>query len=1375
MDPSAALAMAGWVVQVIFDKLADTALQAWASRAHLREEIELLLTHVNRTSVLLEAAKGRREIGSTSLAKCLNELVYLALAAEDLVDELDFYRLQTQVEGPGKQQVKTPTVTSTRQIVTTSIASLVSRFGFGSPADITSPKIEGIGLDRSKISSQIKEIIMVFNIIGDSVMRGLNLESLHSIGEEIHKIPTEKIQTTKYTTVKMIGRGREVKHILKLLSSSFSDEVISVFPIVGNGGIGKTTLARHLYNHPRIKELFDLQMWVSVSASFDKVSVTRDMLEHVSRDRHAEIHSLNMLQEILEEKLKKVNRSLLVLDGMWELKDAKCWETLLAPMRFGEKKGNAILVTTRQNSLVEKLGAKYFIQLDGLNDGEFWSLFEACAFGPVKIENSEYLEFIGKEIAKQLNGYPLAAKSVGGLLKRNHDVVHWKKILNANAWKYLQDGGDIMPTLKLSYNHLPFPLQRCFAYCSLFPKKYSFDSKELVYLWVAQGFIPMQKSKKVEEIGNEYLSVLLDWAFFEKDHFHGKYMMHDLMHDLAQMVSLDECLSIDGSNIRDIPATVRHLSIITKFAYGKDQQSNELQFNESFENKLVEVCGSLEIEKLRTLLLIGQYDPHFAKTFATVFREAKQLRVLCLTGMHYDINHLICNFENLIHLRYLALSTSKAGKPLPKSLCNLYHLQFLDISRCKHLSDLPEGLDNLISLHRLMAEKELHSMIPNIGKLSSLQKLDEFRVRKVSGFEIMQLKNLGELGGSLRILGLENVETKEEARGARLAHKKHLRNLCLIWEKERANSGFVAKREVIEGLKPHGNLRKLLVSGYGGDVLPTWFDAKMSLTSLENLSIENCKALDILPPLGQLPCLKKLHLVNLGAMKEIKDQFYGTSVVNGFPALEHMEMVNMPILKKWVATDGEKFFLSLTRLVITNCEKLEELPFKGKHWFCLLSEVTIKNCHMLCDPVPLPFTDKLTTVSVNRAGDLGLINLRDGNLKIKHVGAGTAVRIFQVVYQNLNKIRVLNLKKCPNISPLLWDGFQQTTSFKQLQVLDYPKFISVKKLLIELCRVTGKQLSLMLLELPSLSKLYLKKCVPIDPVDDDQCLFEIPPSLALLEHLTIVDCPSLKINKKEGFTELSSLRDVRIIDCPDFFSSLTPSNDQIETNRSSLLPSSVKTLRVSGLTDVLMTRLLLNLSSLAELQVVRSPKLSVLNLQSCYSAKKLVFKNCVKLCLIPGIGSITGLKCLLVNKCPVFLSTFLGELFSFRVLSISNSSSLTDMLAIYIALLQHLTIDFSSLSQHEQPTGLIMEHEKDFKGLASLRVLKFMNCMDLQSLPSELCCMVSLEELWVSDCPKIVVLPLKGLPLSLKSLFVYRCSEELKEQCRNIPGVTVHS
>ncbi|KAJ3708891.1 hypothetical protein LUZ61_012596 [Rhynchospora tenuis] len=105
MEASVALAMAGWFMQVIFDKLADTALQAWASRMQLQEEIELLLARVKRTSVLLEAARCCREISNEALAKRLEELEQLARYAEDLVDELDFYRLQAQVEGPEKQQV----------------------------------------------------------------------------------------------------------------------------------------------------------------------------------------------------------------------------------------------------------------------------------------------------------------------------------------------------------------------------------------------------------------------------------------------------------------------------------------------------------------------------------------------------------------------------------------------------------------------------------------------------------------------------------------------------------------------------------------------------------------------------------------------------------------------------------------------------------------------------------------------------------------------------------------------------------------------------------------------------------------------------------------------------------------------------------------------------------------------------------------------------------------------------------------------------------------------------------------------------------------------------------------------------------------------
>jgi hypothetical protein len=98
-----------------------------------------------------------------------------------------------------------------------------------------------------------------------------------------------------------------------------------------------------------------------------------------------------------------------------------------------------------------------------------------------------------------------------------------------------------LPILKLSYDFLPVHLQCCFSYCSLLPENYGFDGKNLVCAWISQNFVQCEDStKRLEEVGKQYLDNLVDFGFFQKVYLN-YYVMHDLMHELAQMVSLNEC------------------------------------------------------------------------------------------------------------------------------------------------------------------------------------------------------------------------------------------------------------------------------------------------------------------------------------------------------------------------------------------------------------------------------------------------------------------------------------------------------------------------------------------------------------------------------------------------------------------------------------------------------------------------------------------------------------------------------------------------------------------------------------------------------------------------------------------------------------------
>jgi hypothetical protein len=104
----------------------------------------------------------------------------------------------------------------------------------------------------------------------------------------------------------------------------------------------------------------------------------------------------------------------------------------------------------------------------------------------------------------------------------------------------------VMAILKLSYDHLPAYLKRCFEYCSLFPKSHVFSKEDLVKLWIAQGFIQSRGRDTMEEAGIAYFSELLIRSFFQSSSIDNKeiFSMHDLIHDLAQSISSPNCCQV---------------------------------------------------------------------------------------------------------------------------------------------------------------------------------------------------------------------------------------------------------------------------------------------------------------------------------------------------------------------------------------------------------------------------------------------------------------------------------------------------------------------------------------------------------------------------------------------------------------------------------------------------------------------------------------------------------------------------------------------------------------------------------------------------------------------------------------------------------------
>jgi Leucine-rich repeat (LRR) protein len=356
----------------------------------------------------------------------------------------------------------------------------------------------------------------------------------------------------------------------------------------------------------------------------------------------------------------------------------------------------------------------------------------------------------------------------------------------------------------------------------------------LVHLWVAEGFVGScnLSRRTLEEVGMDYFNDMVSVSFFQlvsQMYCDSYYVMHDILHDFAESLSREDCFRLEDDNVTEIPCTVRHLSVHVQ----------------SMQKHKQIIC---KLYHLRTIICIDPLMDGPSDIFDGMLRNQRKLRVLSLS--FYSSSKLPESIGELKHLRYLNLIRTLVSE-LPTSLCTLYHLQLLWLNHM--VENLPDKLCNLRKLRHLGAyscyahdfvDEMPICQIPNIGKLTSLQHIYVFSVQKKQGYELRQLKDLNELGGSLRVKNLENVIGKDEAVESKLYLKSRLKELALEW----SSNNRMDAMDILEGLRPPPQLSKLTIEGYRSDTYPGWLLERSYFENLESFELSNCSLLEGLPP-----------------------------------------------------------------------------------------------------------------------------------------------------------------------------------------------------------------------------------------------------------------------------------------------------------------------------------------------------------------------------------------------------------------------------------------------------------------------------------------------------------------------------------------------
>ncbi|XP_028065212.1 putative disease resistance RPP13-like protein 1 [Camellia sinensis] len=151
------------------------------------------------------------------------------------------------------------------------------------------------------------------------------------------------------------GREHDQSKIIELLvrGDESSHSNVAVIPIVGMGGIGKTTLAQMVYNHETVQKHFDLKAWACVSNEFDILRITKAIYDSVT-SQTCSFNNLDHAQVQLKQALAG-KKFLIVLDDVWNNKYSD-WNVLKKPFSDGAQ-DSKIVVTTRNRDVARMMGA----------------------------------------------------------------------------------------------------------------------------------------------------------------------------------------------------------------------------------------------------------------------------------------------------------------------------------------------------------------------------------------------------------------------------------------------------------------------------------------------------------------------------------------------------------------------------------------------------------------------------------------------------------------------------------------------------------------------------------------------------------------------------------------------------------------------------------------------------------------------------------------------------------------------------------------------------------------------------------------------------------------------------------------------------------
>ncbi|KAK7334577.1 hypothetical protein VNO80_26337 [Phaseolus coccineus] len=689
---------------------------------------------------------------------------------------------------------------------------------------------------------------------------------------------------------------------------------LSLISVVGMGGLGKTTLAKHIFNNRQVKRHFHCSSFITVSQSYTVRELLTEMIQKFCKDANEPIpkglHKMDDERLVTEvRQYLQSKRYLVLFDDVWKENFSDEIQHALP----NNNKGGRIIITTRMMQVAEYFKKSVVVhvhKLQHLSPNKAWELFCKKAF---RFEPSEQcpteLEDMSKGIVQKCGGLPLAIVCIGGLLAtKAKTMLEWRKVYE-NLRMELEHNthlNSLKWILSLSYDDLSHNLRSCMLYFGMYPEDYSISRKRLTRQWMAEGLVKNEGRRPMEDVAEDYLTQLINRSLVQVSRvgFDGKVkscQVHDSLRDviIRKMNELSFCHLMHEDDELDSVGITRRFSIATC-------SNNVLRKTSNLGIRAIYVFSRSELPED----FVGRLSAKF-----------KLLKVLDFERTL--LNYVPYNLGNLFHLRYLNLSHTKV-EVLPRSIGKLVNLETLDL-RQTQVQVLPREIKNLTKLRLLPVYYRKYEgqysmlnfttgvkMQKGIGCLKSLQKL-YFLESDHGGLDLMQeLKKLKQL----RKLGIRRVQTEyTNALSSAIGEMSHLESL---------NVSAKTKDEIIDLNFVSTPPPYLMVLNLKARVtkLPDWIPKLKYLVKLR-LGLSNLEG-DPLDSLKDLPNLLRLNMWD--------DAYVGESLHfrgGGFPRLKELDLTRLSRLNSLSIDEGALFGLEHFRF--KDNPQMKVVPHGLKH------------------------------------------------------------------------------------------------------------------------------------------------------------------------------------------------------------------------------------------------------------------------------------------------------------------------------------------------------------------------------------------------------------------------------------------------------------